>query len=73
MEKPIYLGFVILQLSKLLMYETYYDDLQKYFGQDGIQIHYRDTDAYVMSVKTTDIENDIDKLQDQINCLISEF
>ena len=39
MEKPIYLGFVILELLKLLMYETYYDNLQKYFGQDGIQIH----------------------------------
>ena len=29
MEKPIYLGFTILELSKLLMYETYYDKLQK--------------------------------------------
>ena len=65
MEKPIYLGFVFLELSKLLMYETYYDKLQKYFGQDGIQIHYQDTDAYVMSVKTTDIVNGLDKLQDQ--------
>ena len=40
MEKPIYLGFAILELSKLLMSETHYDKLQKYFGQDGIQIHY---------------------------------
>ena len=39
MEKPIYLGFCILELSKLIMYETYYDKLQKYFGIDGIQIH----------------------------------
>ena len=29
MEKPIYLGICILELSKLLMYETYYDKLQK--------------------------------------------
>ena len=29
MEKPIYLGFTILELSKLLMYEIYYDKLQK--------------------------------------------
>ena len=28
MEKPIYLGFSVLELSKLLMYETYYDKLQ---------------------------------------------
>ena len=65
MEKPIYLGFVFLELSKLLMYETYYDKLQKYFGQDGIQIHYQDTDAYVMSVRATDILNELNKLQDQ--------
>ena len=28
MDKPIYLGFAILELSKLHMYETYYDTLQ---------------------------------------------
>ena len=65
MEKPIYLGFTILELSKLLTYETYYDKLQKYFGIDGIQIHYQDTDAIIMSVRSTDIVNDINKLQDQ--------
>ena len=64
MEKPIYLGFVILELSKLLMYETY-DKLQKYFEQDGIQLHYQDTDALVISVRTKDIVNDLDKLQEQ--------
>ena len=30
MDKPIYLGFSVLELSKLLMYETYYDTLQPY-------------------------------------------
>ena len=28
MDKPTYLGFTVLELSKLLMYETYYDKLQ---------------------------------------------
>ena len=32
MNKPIYLGFTVLELSKLHMYETYYDVLQSYFG-----------------------------------------
>ena len=31
MDKPIYLGFSVLEMSKLLMYETYYDKLQPYF------------------------------------------
>ena len=65
MEKPVYLGFTILELSKLLMYETYYDKLQKYFGIDGIQIHYQDTDAFSMSIKTTDLVNDLSNLQEQ--------
>ena len=54
MEKTIYLGFVISELSELLMYEKHYDKLQNYFGQDGIQIHYQDTDDMVISVKTKD-------------------
>ena len=33
MDKPVYLGFAILELSKLHVYETYYDNLQRYFGQ----------------------------------------
>ena len=55
MDKPIYLGFTILELSKLLMYETYYDILQPYFGQENIQLHYMGTDSFVLSVNTKDI------------------
>ena len=43
MDKPIYLGFSVLELSKFLMYETYYDKLQPYFGQENIQCHYMDS------------------------------
>ena len=43
MDKPIYLGFAVLELRKLLMYETYYDKLQPYFGQENIQCHYMDS------------------------------
>ena len=31
--KPIYLVFTVLELSKLLMFEAYYDKLQPYFGE----------------------------------------
>ena len=43
MDKPIYLGFSVLELSKLLMYETYYDKLQPHFDQKNIQCHYMDS------------------------------
>ena len=41
MDKAIYVGFTILELSNLHMYETYYDTLQPYFGQENLQLHCR--------------------------------
>ena len=64
MDKPIYLGFTVLELSKLLMYETYYDKLQPYFGQENIQLHYMDTDSFVLSVNTKDIIKNLKNLED---------
>ena len=58
MDKPIYLRFAVLELSKFIMYETYYDRLQSYFGQAKIQLHYRDTDSFVLSVNTKNIIKD---------------
>ena len=52
MDNPIYLGFSVLELSKLHMYETNYDKLQPYFGQENIQLHSIDTDGFVLSLKT---------------------
>ena len=63
MDKPIYLGFAVLELSKLHIYETYYDILQPYFGQENIQLHNIDTDAFLLSVNTEDIIKDIKKLE----------
>ena len=64
MDKPIYLGFTVLELSKLLMYETYYDILQVYIGQKNKQLHYMDTDSFVLSVNTKDIIKDLKNLED---------
>ena len=54
----------MLELSKLLLYETYYDKLQLYFGQENIQLLYMDTDSFVLSVNTKDIIKDLKCLQD---------
>ena len=51
-NKPIYLGFAILELSKLHLYETCYDTLQPYFGQENIQLHYIDCDSFILSIKS---------------------
>ena len=64
MDKPIYLGFSVLELSKLLMYETYYDKLQPYIKLENIQLHYMDTDSFVLSVNTKDIIKDLKSRED---------
>ena len=64
MDKPNYLGFSVLELSKFLMYETHYDKLQPYFGQKNIQLHYLDTDRFVLSVNAKDIIRDLKNLGD---------
>ena len=64
MDKAINVGFAILELSKLHMYETYYDILQPYFGQENLQLHYIDTDGMILSMKTKDIIKDLKNLGD---------
>ena len=59
MDKAIYVGFALLELSKLHMYETYYDTLQPYFGQENLQILSIDTDGMILSMKTKNIIKDL--------------
>ena len=63
-KKPIYLGFAVLELSKLHMYQTYYHKLQPCFSQENILLLYIDTDAFVLSVNTKDIIRDLKNLED---------
>ena len=45
------------------MYETYYDVLQPYYRQENIQLHYMDTDSFVLSVNTKYIIKDLKNLE----------
>ena len=57
-NKPIYMGAVILETSKLHMYEFWYDHLKVKYG-DKIQLIYTDTDSFVIHIETDDIYNDM--------------
>ena len=63
-NKPIYLGQAVLDLSKTLMFEFWYDYLKPMYG-DKIRLCYTDTDSFTMHIKTDDfykdINNDVDK------------
>ena len=54
-DKPIYLGLAVLVFSKLLEYETNYDNLRPRFGAKNIQLHHMDIDSFVLSVNTKDL------------------
>ena len=70
MNKPIYLGLSILDISKILMYEFWYDYMKPECGND-VKLCYMDTDSFIMSIKTNDfykdIANDVEKRFDMSN------
>ena len=57
-SKPIYMGAVILETSKLHMYEFWYNHLKVKYG-NKIQLIYTDTDSFVIEVETDDIYKDM--------------
>ena len=58
MNKPVYLGQAILDLSKLIMYEFHHDYRLPKYG-DNIKLCYIDTDSFVYDIKTEDFYKDI--------------
>ena len=58
MNKPIYLGLSILEISKTLMYEFWYDYM-KPKDNDNVNLCYMDTDSFIMNIKTNDFYKDI--------------
>ena len=64
MNKPIYLGLSILDISKILMYEFWYDYMKPKYNDD-VKLPYMDTDSFIMNIKSNDfykdIANDVEK------------
>ena len=58
MNKPIYLGMSILDISKTLMYEFWYDYIKPKY-QDKAKLCYMDTDSFAIYIKTEDFYEDI--------------
>ena len=49
-NKPVYLGLSILELSKILTYEFWYDYVKPKYGKKA-KICYMDTDSFTVYVK----------------------
>ena len=62
MNKPLAVGFAILELSKLFMYKSYYDVFMPHFGPKNMSLCFSDTDSFLFQVKTNNLLKDIQKL-----------
>ena len=49
LSKPIYVGCTVLELSKLAMYEFYYNFLKQ--KCENVKLVYRDTDSFIIEVR----------------------
>ena len=70
MNKPLYLGASILDISKTLMYKFWYDYFKPKYG-DRAKLCYTDTDSFIINIITEDffqdISNDVEKWFDTSN------
>ena len=65
-NKPVYLDQAILDISKTLMYEFWYNYIKPKY-QEKAQLCYMDTDTFIIHIKTEyfykDIANDVKKIK----------
>ena len=60
LNKPIYVGMSILDLSKHLMYDFYYNQLKKQYGEK-CDVLYSDTDSLLLCIETDDVYKDMER------------
>ena len=69
-NKPVYLGMPILDISKTLIYEFWYDYIKPKY-KDKAKLCYMDTDSFAIHVSTEkffeDISNDVERWFDISN------
>ena len=58
MNKPVYLGQAILDLSKIIMYKFHYDYMVPKYGKKS-NLCYMDTDSLSYNIETEDFYKDI--------------
>ena len=58
MNKPVFLGQAILDLSKIVMHEFHYDYMKQKYPK-GLTLRYMDTDFLIYDIETDDFYKDI--------------
>ena len=76
MTKTLYLGMSVLDISKILMYEFWYDYIIPKYG-DRAKRCYTDTDSFIIYIKIKnffeDISNDVEKRFDAMIKMINDL
>ena len=63
LDRPIFTGFSVLELSKLLMYQFHYNVMQPKYG-DNMRLLFTDTDSLCYQIKTADLPSDLMSIKD---------
>ena len=64
MYKPVYLGLSILELSKIVLFEFWYDYVKLKYGEKA-KFYDMDTDSFIVYIKAEDIYAEISKILKQ--------
>ena len=60
LNKPVYVGMTILDNSKILMYDFFYNELKRQYGEK-CELLYTDTDSLLLEVETEDFYKDMEE------------
>ena len=73
-NKPYYIGFSILDISKYIMYDYFYNILGPYFGNyKDVQLLYSDTDSLILKIKSNDLISDLKYLSPHLTFPIYQW
>lgn len=61
LDKPIYIGFTVLELSKSHMYDFHYSVIRPHYD-NRVRMCYTDTDSFIYHIETKDFYKDICKI-----------
>ena len=59
LDKPISIGFAVLDISKIRMFDFYYNTILPFYGVENVSIGFSDTDSLYFHIKTEDLYADL--------------
>ena len=71
LDKAIYVGMCILDISKVLMYDFHYDKMQKIFDGD-LKLCYMDTDSFIYKIYSDDLYADLQQAKQYLDTSVYE-